>query len=231
MRYLTRLAAVIASTVAVVALGASAAGASVGPTPGSTVQCQTALNCVTPDVYRSAANEPTLTHPVNAPNAAVTVATADNTDPAQDWRYHYYGTVATLTNGGDGPFLYGLTRQDYAVFGDAPVIGLSADPGGFVSNLCLANINGAAVLRTCRNGRWQRFIVAQGYQFGIPLLNDVGDGYYLLSDVSAASSAGHNALTGATGQAYFSVPSGVNNQNWDSFDPAASEGLSEGPPV
>ena len=206
-----------AAVAAMLALTTTAASAQPAP-HRITPQCSATTHCVTPDSYTDAGAEKVLAAPSLAVGSALVTSLPDSTDPSQDFRYYFLGTVGSLTNDGDGPFYDGLTSLDYSEFGaDAPVFRLGITPGGFVTNKCAANIGNVLTVRTCRSGRWQTFI-GTPYCAGVDLINP--DGWYFVSAVVAASAAGHFvAQAGSPGQAVtFTWATGVNNQNWDVTD-------------
>jgi hypothetical protein len=221
MRYLTaRLAAAGLAAAAMAFTGAAAAGASTaGPRP-TTPQCLATANCVSPDYYADGAEELALSDAGGIfQNAAVTTDGADSTSAAQDFRFVFHGTVASLTHNGDGPYQYGLTQADFAAFGSDPVFSLQAAPFGSPSNKCVANLhNTVLTLRTCSVHRWQLFIQDGGTGFGVPFLS--ADGSYYLGVLGSNSVAGHDAVTGKGegGQARMAFPDGSNPQNWDGGD-------------
>lgn len=213
---------ILAALGALLALGAILIPSAASAAPrghGFTVQCGVTANCVTPDVYASAGPEAVLQATSGAGGSPIVTGTPDTTNLLQDWRYIYYGTVASLTNNGDGPFSYGLTSEDYSLYGTSPVFGLQLAPAGVPTNKCAANIGFRLTLRSCRSGPWQRFIGTPEC-VSVPLLSK--DGLYWLSAVHAGNFAAHDAVTAGPlgGQVSFSFPTGVNAQNWDDNDNA-----------
>ena len=230
------LAAVATTALTALALGAPAAQAAPAPRVPATPQCAAIAFCVTPDFFADGGVELAMSAPVLAKNAPVISDDASSTAAAQDFHLRFVGTVAGLTNNGDGPFQYGLTQQDYSSFGSSPVFQLQATPFGQPTNFCVANLNNTVLrIRQCSAHRWQLYIQVSEFQAVVAGISfpctpppsaawadecSSGEGAYYVSAVGGNSVVGHLAVTGQDEGAPVALqfPQGTTQQNIDAND-------------